>query len=146
MLIHGRCHCGNISFRLDWRPDPIEIPARVCDCSFCQKHQGAWTSNPEASLEVEVAQASKVSKYAFGSGTALFHVCARCGVVPVVTSDIEGRTYAVVSVNAFDGAAASLLRRTPTSFEGEEVASRLRRRTRNWIADVKFIEHREDAP
>jgi hypothetical protein len=26
MLISGRCHCGNISFTLDWRPEPSEIP------------------------------------------------------------------------------------------------------------------------
>jgi hypothetical protein len=24
MLIPGRCHCGNISFALDWRPEPSE--------------------------------------------------------------------------------------------------------------------------
>ena len=28
MQIHGRCHCGNISFALSWEPDPTEIPAR----------------------------------------------------------------------------------------------------------------------
>jgi hypothetical protein len=44
MLISGRCHCGNISFALDWRPEPSEIPARACICSFCAKHGGVWTS------------------------------------------------------------------------------------------------------
>jgi nitrate/nitrite-specific signal transduction histidine kinase len=27
MLISGRCHCGNISFALDWRPEPSEMIA-----------------------------------------------------------------------------------------------------------------------
>ena len=31
---------------LTWDPDPKEIPARACDCTFCQKHGGVWTSNP----------------------------------------------------------------------------------------------------
>jgi hypothetical protein len=44
MLISGRCHCGNISFALDWQPEPSEIPARACTCSFCAKHGGVWTS------------------------------------------------------------------------------------------------------
>ena len=44
MLIHGKCHCGNISFSLTWEPDPGEIPARACTCSFCTKHGGVWTS------------------------------------------------------------------------------------------------------
>ena len=29
-------------------------------------------------------------------------MCTACGVVPVVTSRIDGRLYAVVSVNAFE--------------------------------------------
>ena len=30
------------------------------------------------------------STYSFGTKTAEFHVCSRCGIVPVVTSAIEG--------------------------------------------------------
>jgi hypothetical protein len=136
MLIRGRCHCGNITFTLTWEPDPLEIPARACTCSFCTKHGGVWTSNPHGSLRISVAEASLVSKYAFGTRTAEFHVCSRCGVVPVVTSRIDERVYAVVSVNAFEGVEPSLLRHAPATFEGEDEGSRLARRKRNWIADV----------
>jgi hypothetical protein len=138
MLIRGKCHCGNIAFSLTWDPDPAEIPARACDCSFCVKHGGVWTSNPRGTLEVKVTEPAAVSNYAFGTRTAEFHICARCGVVPVVTSRIDGQLYAVVSVNAFDGVNASRLRRAPASFEGEETESRLARRKRNWISDVRF--------
>lgn len=48
MLIRGKCHYGNISFSLTWDPDPKEIPARACDCAFCQKHGGVWTSTDVA--------------------------------------------------------------------------------------------------
>ncbi len=85
MLIHGKCHCGNISFSLTWEPDPAEIPVRACTCSFCIKHGGVWASNPGGALEVVVKEPSLVSKYAFGTRTAEFHICARCGIVPVVT-------------------------------------------------------------
>ena len=141
MLIRGSCHCRNISFALAWEPDPAEIPARACTCSFCAKHGGIWTSNPAAKLEVRVQDASSVSKYAFGTRTAVFHACARCGVVPVVTSEIEGCLYAVVSVNAFENVEPSMLKAAPVTFEGETQASRLARRTRNWIADVRFVEN-----
>lgn len=140
MLIQGKCHCGNISFSLSWAPDPAEIPARACTCSFCVKHGGVWTSNPEGALKVVVKDPSLVSRYAFGTRTAEFHICARCGIVPVVTSTIDDHLYAVVSVNAFEGVDPSLLRRAPASFDGEGSDSRLARRKRNWIADVKFIE------
>jgi hypothetical protein len=60
--------------------------------------------------------------------------------VPVVTSRIDGRVYAVVSVNTFEGVEPSLLRRTPATFEGEDQEARLARRKRNWIANVEGLE------
>jgi len=140
MLIQGKCHCGNISFSLTWEPDPAEIPARACTCSFCIKHGGVWTSTPYGAREVVVKDASLVSKYAFGTRTAEFHTCARCGIVPVVTSRIDDHLYAVVNVNTFEGVNQSLLRPAPASFDGEGNETRLARRKRNWIADVRFIE------
>ena len=138
MLISGRCHCGNIFFTLDWRPEPSEIPARACICSFCAKQGGVWTSCPTGSLMVSVKDRTRASKYAFGTKTAEFHVCTGCGVVPVVTSRIDGCLYAVVSVNAFENVEPALLRRAPATFEGESEQARVSRRKRNWIADVRF--------
>jgi hypothetical protein len=139
MLIAGRCHCGNISFKLDWRPEPREIAARACGCSFCTKHGGVWTSCPGGALQVGVKDLARVSRYAFGTGTARFHICSVCGVVPVVTSEIDGRLYAVVNVNAFEGVSPSLLHRAAASFDGEDEAARLERRKRGWIGDVRFV-------
>ena len=138
MNILGSCHCGNVSFELAWEPDPARIPARACGCSFCVKHGGVWTSNPSGSLRVKLEDPALVEKYAFGTRTAEFQIFRRCGVVPFVTSDIEGRTYAVVSVNAFDNVDRSRLHVAPMSFEGEETSSRLERRKRNWIGDVRY--------
>jgi hypothetical protein len=140
VLIHGKCHCGNISFSLSWEPDPAEILARACTCSFCIKHGGVWTSNPRGVLEVVIRNPALVSKYSFGTRTAEFHTCTRCGIVPVVTSRIDDHLYAVVSVNAFEDVDQSLLRRAPASFDGEGTESRLTRRKRNWIADVRYVE------
>ena len=140
MLIRGKCHCGNIAFTLAWEPDPTEIPARACTCTFCVKHGGVWTSKPDGALEVVVKDPALVSKYAFGTKTAEFHICARCGVVPIVTSRIDGRLYAVVSVNAFENVEPSLLARAPVICDGEGGDSRLARRKRHWIGDVTFRE------
>lgn len=139
MLIAGSCHCGNIRFTLSWAPDPAEIPARACTCTFCSKHGGVWTSYPAGSLQVKVENAARVSRYAFDTETADFHVCAQCGVVPLVTSSIDGHLYAVVNVNTFENVDASLLQRSSSTVDGENAADRLSRRKRNWIADVSFI-------
>ncbi|HXN15122.1 MAG TPA: hypothetical protein VN878_02015 [Usitatibacter sp.] len=140
MFINGKCHCGNIAFELEWDGEPSEIPARTCSCSFCVKHGGVWTSNPNCRLAVAVRDAALVSKYAFGTQTATFHVCARCGIAPFVTSEIANHLYAVVNVNAFENIDQSRLRRASATFEGEDVESRLARRQRSWIADVRITE------
>ena len=139
MRITGSCHCGNIRFTLDWQPDPVEIPARACGCSFCVKHGGVWTSCPDGRLVVRVRDPDDVARYMFGTRTAEFHVCRRCGVVPLVTSLIDGRVHAVVSVNAFDEAGAARVQRQGASFDGESEGDRLSRRQRHWIGHVEFV-------
>lgn len=139
MLIRGSCHCGNVTFDLEWQPEPTEIPARACSCSFCTRHGGVWTSCPTGDLAIQFKDPGRVSHYSFGTGTADFHVCMVCGVAPVVTSEIDGKTYAVVNVNTMEGV-ESLLKRAPVSFEGEDEGSRLARRAKHWIPRVRFSE------
>jgi hypothetical protein len=89
---------------------------------------------------VSVRHPSAVSRYSFGTKTAEFHICSTCGVVPVVTSRIEGRLYAVVSVNAFENVDPSRLKRSSATFDAEDEATRLARRARYWIPRVEFTE------
>ena len=140
MLITGQCHCGNIAVELYWDGDPPEIPARACGCSFCVKHGGVWTSDPRSRLAVAIREVSQVSKYVFGTRTATFHVCRRCGVVPIVTSEIANRLYAVVNVNVLENVDRSWLRPASANFDGEDVEARLARRRRNWISAVGISE------
>ena len=136
MRLSGGCHCGNIRFALLWEPDPVAIAARACTCSFCTRHGGVWTSYPDGMLDVSIADPALVSRYAFGTRTAEFHVCARCGVVPVVTSRVDDRTYAVVNVNAFEDVDRKLITTSPLVLDDEPENKRLARRKRNWIATV----------
>ena len=104
------------------------------------RHGGVWTSNAEAKLSVTLKRSAAVSKYEFGTRTATFHVCGVCGVVPIVTSEIANHLYAVVNANTFENVDSSLLRRQPANFDGEELESRLARRQKNWIGDVRIDE------
>lgn len=139
LLIPGSCHCGNIKFEFVWLPDPSEIPARACTCSFCRKHGAVWTSCPSGSLKIFARDPELVTRYAFDTRTAEFHVCAVCGVSPVATSKINEQLFAVVNVNVFAGEALALLKHSPISHDGENRESRLDRRARNWIADVQQV-------
>ena len=116
----------------------MEIAVRVCSCSFCIKHGAAWTGSPAGSLRISIKDLSLVSKYAFGTETAYFHVCLKCGVAPVVTSFIDGRLYAVVNANVFEGIDTSLFQRSSSGFADEGAKVRLERRKLNWIANVEY--------
>ena len=140
LLIEGSCHCGRIRFTLAW-PQPADvIPVRACGCDFCQKHAGVWTAEPRSSLTVYVDDVGSVSRYRFGTETAEFLVCARCGVTPVATSEIDGGTYAVVNSRTFAPSDAFELSRSDVDFDGEDVGGRLERRKRNWIPQVRIVE------
>lgn len=134
--IAGGCHCGNIHFTLAWPDQGGDIPVRACTCSFCRKHGGTYTSNPKAALRVQTGDLGRVQIYSFGTGTADFHICQVCGVMPIVTSRIDGHLYGIVNVNCFEGVDPARLDATPRDFEGETVDSRLTRRKASWISDV----------
>ena len=136
--ITGGCHCGNIRFAFDWPGAEGPIPVRACSCTFCTKHGGVYTSHPDGRLEAAVADSARVERYRFGTETADFHVCRTCGVVPFVTSTIEGTQYAVVNVNCFENVDRADLDRSVTDFDGETTGDRLARRKRRWIPIVRI--------
>jgi hypothetical protein len=138
MRIEGKCHCGNIRYFLNWPGSLTDIQVRACGCTFCTKHGGSWTSHRDSQFVAEVGDWSLVSKYRFGTATADFFVCSRCGAVPFVTSAIDDHLYAVVNVNMFDGIDQSALVRTATNFDGEGTGHRLERRKTNWIREVRI--------
>lgn len=138
MEIEGRCHCGNIHYRLHWPGNGGEIPVRACGCTFCSKHAGAWTSHRGSELVATIRDESIISKYRFGTETADFYVCSCCGAVPFVVSVIEDRLYAVVNVNTFERADSYSFVKVSTNFDGEDAGGRLERRKRNWIRAVRI--------
>jgi len=134
--IDGACHCGNIRFTFQLPEAEGAIPVRACGCMFCRKHGGVYTSHPVGVLAARIADAALVERYRFGTETADFHICRNCGVVPFVTSMIDGAVFAVVNVNSFEGVDPSQLDSSPSDFAGESVESRLSRRRLNWIPSV----------
>ena len=61
--------------------------------------------------------------------------------MPAVTSEIADHLYAVVNVNTFENFDPSRLRRATASFDSEDMDSRLARRRKNWIADVRILNY-----
>ena len=134
--IEGACHCGNIRFTYQFPEPQGAIPVRACGCAFCRKHGGVYTSHPAGRMAARIADNSRVERYRFGTESAEFHICRKCGVLPFVTSTIEGARYAVVNVNSFEGVDRAELEQSTADFDGESSEARLARRVRTWIPEV----------
>jgi len=126
----GRCHCGNLSVRLVATRDAGELPVRACACSFCAPRRLRWTTDASGTAEIVVADEHELSRYRFGTGTADFLICRRCGSVVAAVSHGEPMR-AVVNVDVLERA-DELQSAVTVDFDAEDVDSRLARRARGW--------------
>lgn len=139
MRFHGKCHCGNISFTYDMPNGTDKLPVRICDCSFCRKHGGLYTSQPDAMLTVALEDKDQITRYRFGTKTADYYVCGQCGANPFVTCAIDDSLFAIVNINCLEDLNAEQLVPAPVDFEGESIQNRIARRKQNWVGEVKFV-------
>lgn len=136
MRFHGSCHCGNISFTYEVPGADDMLQARICNCSFCQKHGGIYTSQAGGGLNATFAEEQAVMRYRFGTKTADYYICSRCGILPFVTCEIDGTLFGIVNINSLDDLRPEQISPLPVDFDGETVESRIARRKRNWASQV----------
>jgi hypothetical protein len=128
----GGCHCGNLRLSLSLSRAPGETALRACGCSFCRAHNTRTASDPHGSVEIEAEDWSLVESYRFGSGTAEFLICRRCGVYLGAVCETASGTRAVVNTNCLDDRAAFTRQPSPVDHNGERTEDRLARRAAYW--------------
>lgn len=127
----GACHCGNLSVVFDAARSIAALGVRACMCTFCRPRHLRWTSDPDGHVTITIADEALLSRYRFGTSTADFLICRRCGQVAAAVSDDE-RPRAVINVDLL--ARASELSAAETrDFDGEDVATRRARRAKSWM-------------
>ena len=119
----GGCHCG--ALKLEFETDAPLAP-RACRCSFCRERGARWVSDPAGSATLTVGP--EATRYRFGTGTADFLICGRCGSCIAAVQD---GSLAVLNLNAFDDPHEDL-RGEPMDFDGETADSRAARRRARW--------------
>ena len=72
---HGTCHCGAVSFRIDWRIEELT----TCDCSLCVARNALMAKVPEAALTL-LAGADMLTLYEWNTRRAKHYFCSRCGI------------------------------------------------------------------
>jgi hypothetical protein len=133
---HGGCHCGNLRVQLRLTQAPGDVRLRSCGCSFCRAHNTCTTSDPKGAVDIRADDWSLVEFYRFGTGTAEFVICKRCGVYIGAVGDSGAGMRAVINTNCLDDRAAFTTAPNPTDHDGEVLQDRLARRAANWTPAI----------
>lgn len=128
----GGCHCGNLRLGRRLSQSPAETRLRGCGCSFCRAHNTRTTSDPSGSADIRATDWSLVERYCFGTGTAEFLICKRCGVYVGAIGETASGTRAVININCLDDRSAFAQRPDPVDHDGEATGDRVARRAANW--------------
>jgi hypothetical protein len=93
-------------------------------------------SDPAGLLEISADDWSLVELYRFGTRTADFVICRRCGVFIAAISDLATAPSAVINVNCLDDRARFTASSAMHEFQGEALEARRSRRAANWMPAV----------
>ncbi len=140
----GGCHCGNIKLHVTLAQSPQESPLRACACTFCRAHSARAVADPDGLAEITAGDWSLVELYRFGSKTADFLVCRRCGVYLGAFCETSAGFRAVINVNSLDDRAAFTATPTVNDYDGETTEVRLARRAVRWMPAILHRESRSD--
>jgi hypothetical protein len=132
MKLEGGCHCGRLRVMFTTARALTELPLRACQCTFCRRHGGLTTSDPEGEVVLTVTEVPEGGWYRFGMGMTDFWVCPRCGVYVGGYVEVGGEGRAVVNTRALDAAAEFTQAPAPMDYGQETPEGRLQRRGRVW--------------
>jgi hypothetical protein len=138
MEFAGGCHCGNLRVHLRLTIPPTAAALRSCSCAFCRAHATRTVSDPRGMFEVWADDWSLVEPYRFGSRTADYLVCRRCGVYIAAVCETPGGIRAVVNTNSLVERAMFTQDPARPDYDGEGTAARLARRAANWTPAVLY--------
>jgi hypothetical protein len=133
MLHSGGCHCGNIGVTLRLSRPPEQMALRSCSCAFCRAHGTRTLSDRDGLVEITAGDWSLVERYRFGSRTAEYLLCRRCGVYLGAVCETDTGLRAVVNVNCLDDRADFTQAPAVPDYDGESNDARLDRRAMNWM-------------
>jgi hypothetical protein len=136
MLHSGGCHCENIGVTLRLSRPPEHMPLRSCSCAFCRAHGTRTLSDRDGMVEITAGDWALVERYRFGSRTADYLLCRRCGVYVGAVCETSTGLRAVLNVNCLADRAAFTQTAAAPDYDGESTDARLDRRAMNWMPAV----------
>jgi hypothetical protein len=128
----GRCHCGNVEYTFDASAALEVLGLRACQCSFCRAHGARTISDPNGTVQLRVADETKLTRYRFGLKTADFLLCTQCGVYLGALMSEAGHSWMTINANTLAPPPPLDAPVTPMDFSSEDAARRINRRKAKW--------------
>lgn len=141
MQHQGGCHCGNLQIEVRLTKPPVENLLRSCACSFCRSHATRTVSDPAGQANVHASDWSLVERYRFGSRTADYLLCRRCGVYIGAVCETTAGLRAVINTLCLHDRAMFTQDAIRPDYDNETVDVRLTRRAANWMPTVLHMPH-----
>jgi hypothetical protein len=135
----GGCHCGNLQVRVRLNRPPAENPVRSCACSFCRSHATITVSDPAGQADIRASDWSLVERHRFGSRTADYLLCRRCGVYIGAVCATAAGVRSVINTRCLTDRAAFTQRPIEPDYDAETTAVRLARRAANWMPTILHL-------
>jgi hypothetical protein len=139
MEYDGGCHCGNLQVQVRLTRPPAENPVRSCACSFCRSHGTRTVSDPAGHADIRMRDGSLVERYRFGTLTADYLLCRRCGVYVGAVCETAAGLRAVINTLCLKDRAAFTQDAMRPDYDSEPTEARLIRRAANWMPAVLHL-------
>lgn len=95
MAIRGSCHCNNI--QILWKTVDLSLVPRECQCNDCLTNKMAYVSKAGTRVDVRIHKEVLYKARARGHKDDIFHSCASCGDLVLVTTEIEHEVYGALN-------------------------------------------------
>ena len=136
---HGGCHCGNLEVHVRLISSPAETSTRSCTCTFCRSHGTRTVSDPVGQVDISAREPALLERYRFGSRTADYLICRRCGVYIGAVCETTAGTRAVINTLCLEDRSAFTQPAMAPDYDSETTDARLTRRAANWMPAIMHM-------
>ncbi|HLY52691.1 MAG TPA: hypothetical protein VKQ31_06750 [Steroidobacteraceae bacterium] len=132
LTFSGGCHCGALGVTFRTALSTPQWKIRACQCRFCRSHGALTTTDPAGRLAFHANDAGLLQRYRFGTRSADFLICRRCGVYIGAQIETSRGAFGTLNTRVLERAAESLPGALPADYEAESPSERIARREQRW--------------
>jgi hypothetical protein len=100
MNYKGSCHCGDVSYEVEFEREPDE--AMECNCTYCSRKGNLLWFAPRDKLKITQGE-GKLATYTFNKHVIQHEFCPRCGIGPFgFGKDPKGNLTAAINVRCLE--------------------------------------------